>query len=150
MMGFGEQAAVEEHTTRQLQLPLLMPRDQLLGNAVTIVVSQHMRRAPFANMGQQCLLQIGLFQQAIGMPTRLGRVTEAKHVAGDHPVTRSQRRPQAMPVPTGAGKAMYQQQRLGRSVTGNPVPNRVAAKVQRLPQRAPFVQGNARQLTHWS
>src|SRR5690606_34975240 len=150
MVGFGEQTAIEEHATGQWQVPVLMPGDQLLRHAVAIVMGQHVQRALFANMRQQHLLQIGLLQQAIGMAARLGRVAETEHVAGDQPITLGQRRPQAMPVPTGAGKSMNQQQWLGRRVTGDPVTDRVTAKVQRLALRTPFIQGDAWQPTHWS
>ena len=97
-------------------------------------------------MRQQRLLQISLFQQAVGMSTGLGRVAKAEHVAGNHLVTLSQRSPQVMPVPAGGRKAVNQQQRL--SLTGRPVADVMAVKAKGLPRTAPIRQGNPWQRRH--
>ncbi|MNF12453.1 hypothetical protein D3C80_2139410 [compost metagenome] len=54
-------------------------------------------------------MQIGLFQQAVFVADRFGRVAETEHVTGNHPITLGQGLPEVMPVPTGAGEAMDEQ-----------------------------------------
>ena len=45
MMGFREQPAIKEHAAGQRDAPFAMPRQQLLSDAVAIVMRQHMNRA---------------------------------------------------------------------------------------------------------
>lgn len=63
-----------------------MPGQEFLGDAITVVVGQHMHRLFHPQVFEQGLLQVSLFQQAVIVVQRLGRVTEAEHVAGDHQV----------------------------------------------------------------
>ena len=106
VVGFWEQSTVEKHTTGQAQSLLVMPRQQLLGDAVTVVMGQYMHGRADGQMGEQRLLQVRLLEQAVGMPTRLGRVAKPEHVAGNHLITLGQRRPQVVPVPGGGREAM--------------------------------------------
>ncbi len=140
-MGFREQPAIEEHAAGQRDAPFAMPRQQLLGDAVAIVMRQHMDRTADTQLRQQCLLQVGLLDQAVGVPAWLGRIAEAEHVACSQPVTRRQRLPDLVPVPAGGGKAMDQQQRL--TFAGRPVANALAAEREFASVRAPRVQCHA-------
>ena len=70
----------------------------------------------------------------------LGRITEAEHVAGNHPVTLGQWLPQAMPVPTGGGKTMDEQQRL--TLPRRPVTDVLATENESLAAFAPDAQRN--------
>jgi len=88
-----------------------MPRQQLLSDAVAIVMRQHMDRTVYTQLRQlrqQRLLQIGLLDQAVGVPARLGRIAEAEHVAGYQPIARRKWLPDLVPVPAGGGKSMDQ------------------------------------------
>ena len=143
VMGFWEQSTVEKHATGQAQTLLVMPRQQLLGDAVTVVMGQYMHGRADGQMGEQRLLQVRLFQQAVGMSARFGRVAKPEHVAGNYLITLGQRRPQVVPVPGGGREAMDQQQR--RALPGCPVANRVAIEDEVAALTAPIRQGNAGQ-----
>ncbi|KES20813.1 hypothetical protein FG99_28270 [Pseudomonas sp. AAC] len=136
----GEQPAIEEHQRGQLDLSFQVPRQQFLADAVAVVVDQQVHGLAHRQMLQQRLLQVGLLMDAVGVVARLGRIAEAEHVAGDHPVAPGQRLPQLVPVPGGAGEAVDQQQRLARA--GLPVADGVAVEVEGAPLRAPVAQGD--------
>ncbi len=147
-MRFREQPAVEEHAGGESQPTFVMAGEQFLGDAVAVVVGQHVQRLVDSQAAEQRLLQVGLFQQAVAMPARLGRVAEAEHVAGQYAVAPRQRFPEVVPVPGGAGEAVDQQQRL--ALPGLPVADREALEVQAAALRAPGLQGDARQRrAHW-
>ncbi|MNL57144.1 hypothetical protein D3C87_1806840 [compost metagenome] len=99
-----------------------------------------MQRLFDTQVSQQRLLQISLLEQAVVVVHRFGRVAEAEHVAGDHAIALSQRLPQVMPVPTGAGKAMNEQQRF--TLPRRPITNGLAAEDECLAAFAPDRQGN--------
>src|SRR3989344_7665335 len=103
-------------------------------------MGQHMHRLSHMQVVEQRLLQIRLFQQAIVVIQRLGRIAKPEHVAGDHQVALGQGLPQVMPVPTGGREAMDQQQRL--TLPGHPIANGVATKNKTLAALAPGSERN--------
>ncbi|MNP26773.1 hypothetical protein D3C76_1196450 [compost metagenome] len=139
-VGFREQAAIEKDTTDEVDARFVMPRQQLLGHAVAVIVGQHMQRAPHIQVREQGLLQIGLLQQAVDVIRRFGGVAETEHVTRDHPVALRQRLPQVMPIPTGGGKTVDQQQRL--ALPGHPVTDGMTTEHEDLAALAPDTQGN--------
>ncbi|MNH18017.1 hypothetical protein D3C79_777060 [compost metagenome] len=108
-MTLGEQTTIEEHATGDLRAALVVAGEQLLGDAAAIIMPEQMHRLLDLKMREQCLLQVGLLQQAVIMVQRFGRVAKAEHVTGNHPKTLGQGCPQVMPVPAGGGKAMNEQ-----------------------------------------
>ncbi len=103
-----------------------------------------MHRLTHTQVVEQGLLQIRLFQQAVAMVHGLVRIAETEHVAGDHQVALGQGLPQVMPVPTGRGKTVDQQQRL--ALPRYPVADGTAMKVEILATLAP---GSKRDLGDW-
>ena len=59
-MGFRKQAAIEKYAAGQLDARLVVPRQQFLGNAVTVIVGKHMHRVCDLQVREQRLLQVGL------------------------------------------------------------------------------------------
>src|SRR5471032_1436900 len=121
-----------------------MAGEQFLGDAVAVVVGQHMHRLLHAQVVEQRLLQIGLFQQAIIVVHRLGRFAEPQHVARDHQVALGQRLPHVVPVPAGGGEPMNQQQRF--ALPGHPVTDLTATEDEFL---ATFAPGSERDFGEW-
>ncbi|MNL15842.1 hypothetical protein D3C87_1368540 [compost metagenome] len=143
-VGFREQAAIEEHTTGEVDARFVMPGQQFLGHAVAIIMGEYVHGLLDMQMGQQRLLQIGLLQQAVFVVHRFGRVAEAEHVAGNHPVALRQRLPEVMPVPTGSREAVDEQQRL--TLPCRPVMDGLTMELERLAAFAPDTQ---RDLGEW-
>ncbi|MNY73381.1 hypothetical protein D3C86_2121590 [compost metagenome] len=84
----------------------MVPRQQLLGHAATVIVGQQMHRLVDPQVVEQSLLQVGLLHQAVGVIDRFGRIAKAQHVAGNHPEALGQGPPQVVPVPAGSGEAV--------------------------------------------
>ena len=125
-----------------------MAGEQFLGDAVAVVVGQHVQRLVDSQAAEQRLLQVGLLQQAVAMGARLGRIAEAEQVADQHAVALRQRLPEVVPVPGGAGKTVDQQQR--PPLPGFPVADREALEIQGAAPPPPGLQGNAGQRRgHW-
>ncbi|MNT33578.1 hypothetical protein D3C72_1695120 [compost metagenome] len=139
-MGFRKQATIEKHATGQLPMRLVMPRQQFLGHAVAVVVSQQVHRLLDTQVSEQRLLQISLLQQAVLMIGRFVRIAEAEHVAGNHAITLGQWLPQVMPVPTGGRKAVDEQQRV--TLPCRPVMDAMTTEHERLAALAPDTQGD--------
>src|SRR5690606_20149833 len=140
------QPAVEEHAAGQLQPSFAVPRQQFLSDAVAVVMREYVDGAIDAQFGQQRLLDVRLLEQAVVMPARLGRVAEAEHVAGDHPVALRQRLPERLPVPAGGGKAVNKQQRL--ALTCRPVADRQTTEREALRSLTPLRQARGTPV-HW-
>ncbi|MCY1457635.1 hypothetical protein D9M71_749450 [compost metagenome] len=87
----------------------MVPRQQFLGNAVAIVVGQHVHRPIDAQVDQQRLVQVRLLQQPVVMAARLVGIAKAEQVTGDDPEAPRQGLPEVVPVPGGGGKAVDQQ-----------------------------------------
>ncbi len=124
----------------------MVPRQQLLGDAVAIVVGQHMHRAIHPHVRQQRLLQVSLLQQPVVMTTRLGGVAETQQVTSDDAEAPRQRFPEVVPVPGRSGEAVDQQQRF--ALPRRPVADALATEVHVLCLGAPVAQGNAGQAGH--
>ncbi|MNC52336.1 hypothetical protein D3C75_1016780 [compost metagenome] len=125
-MALGKQPAIEKHTAGNVRLSFMMARQQLLGDAVTIIMSEQVHRLIDLQVLKQGLLQVGLFDQAVKMMHRFGRVAKTKHVTGYHPVSLGQWRPQVMPIPARRGKSVDKQQRL--ALPCRPVANGLTAE----------------------
>ncbi len=139
-MGFRKKTAIEEHATGNFDAFFVVPSEQLLSNAVAVVVGEDVHGLFNLQMGKQCLLQIGLFQQAVGVIARFCRIAETEHVAGDHLITLGQWLPQVVPIPTGGGKTVNQQQRF--TLPDCPVADRLATKDKSPAALAPDTQRN--------
>src|SRR5690606_16140566 len=114
--------------------------------AVAIIMSQHMDRAVDSELRQQRLLQIGLLDQAVGVPTRFGGIAEAEHVARNQPIARRQWMPDRVPVPAGGGETMDQQQRL--AFASRPVADALVAESELAGAGAPPIQRYTVAATH--
>src|SRR5690625_2245781 len=99
VVSFRKQSTIEKHAGGDLQALFLMPRQQLLGNAVAIVVGQDMDGISNTKMLQERLLQISLFDQAIAVAAGLGGIAKAEHVADHHLIALGQGLPQIVPIP---------------------------------------------------
>ena len=111
----GKRPPLRRHTdrSRDPSRALALPREQLLRDAVAVVVRQHVHRRD-AEVRQQRFVQIGLVAQRVRVVGRLGREAEAEHVGRDDAEARGERRPQLVPVPRRARKAVDAEQRPGR------------------------------------
>ncbi len=137
---FREQRAVEQGATGDVRPAFVVTRQQFLGDAAAIVVGQQVHRLDDAQVLEQCLLQVGLLDQAVAVIERLGRIAEAQHVARHHAKALRQGCPQVVPVPTGGRKSVQQQQ--GRALPCCPITNALAPKGETAPTGTPDAQWN--------
>ncbi|VFT43778.1 Uncharacterised protein [Pseudomonas aeruginosa] len=129
--------------------PSVMAGEQFLGDAVAVVVGQHVQRLVDSQAAEQPLLA--------GRPAPAGCSGWARGLAESPKPSRSQtstavalrqRLPEVVPVPGGAGKTVDQQQR--PTLPGFPVADREALEIQSAAAPPPGLQGNAGQRRgHW-